>query len=507
MYGRSGGMYMGSGRPPGIQGYNSNNYGLMNYGQDPYRSSSQPWMNPQSGLTRESFYNHQERSRLGYPEPAGGYERQREQWPPHGGQPGWRGDPGGSYNFGSAPPAGPARYSQPPPGRGGFSNPRSLTQNYSRSGGFKRMKTNTYRGGQNKTSDRGKEPPPAKKMRLTPENKDSKELVSEEDCNAAEPDQSTTSGGQNKTSDRGKEPPPVKKMRLTPENSKELVTEEDCNPEESAQSTTSDKDQEDGKQEKSEDAQSSSKKPQETESTPSGDDLVEKMEFHCSLCQFRTLYDEEMNDHLQSTFHKDHISHLKDNLSKQEADFLQEYVQYRTRKTENQRKHVEELDNTIHTIRQNQDLTLGVGMEHFMKKVEIAYCSACDVLIPMKLDALQQHVTSVPHKNKCRISMRTSKTKALGFARYLLKNKDLKQKMKQNVNGQKEEDKKEGEETTSGGCSTDLADLEMPCITLSDSEGEDEEDSGGQVTGQENTEESSTVCDGPESTEVEASVS
>lgn len=36
-------------------------------------------------------------------------------------------------------------------------------------------------------------------------------------------------------------------------------------------------------------------------------------------------------------------------------------------------------------------------MEHFMKKVEAAHCSACDVFIPMQYMLIQKHLKSPDH--------------------------------------------------------------------------------------------------------------
>lgn len=43
----------------------------------------------------------------------------------------------------------------------------------------------------------------------------------------------------------------------------------------------------------------------------------------CSLCKYRTFYEEEMASHLDSKFHKEHFKYVGTKLPKQTADFLQ----------------------------------------------------------------------------------------------------------------------------------------------------------------------------------------
>lgn len=111
----------------------------------------------------------------------------------------------------------------------------------------------------------------------------------------------------------------------------------------------------------------------------------------CSLCKYRTFYEDEMASHLDSKFHKEHFKYVGTKLPKQTADFLQvslsgtaaphflapqdieqptgtlvclpcfwqEYVTNKTKKTEELRKTVEDLDGLIQQIYRDQDLTQG----------------------------------------------------------------------------------------------------------------------------------------------------
>lgn len=124
----------------------------------------------------------------------------------------------------------------------------------------------------------------------------------------------------------------------------------------------------------------------------------------CSLCKFRTFYEDEMAGHMDSRFHKEHFKYVGTKLPKQTADFLQEYVTSKTKKTEELRKNVENLDALIQHIYRDQDLTLEIAMEHFVRKVEAVHCAACDLFIPMQSGIIQKHLKTTEHNRNRRVS-------------------------------------------------------------------------------------------------------
>nr|DBA30113.1 TPA: hypothetical protein GDO54_006135 [Pyxicephalus adspersus] len=177
-----------------------------------------------------------------------------------------------------------------------------------------------------------------------------------------------------------------------------------------------------------------------------------RIQFVCSLCKFRTFYSEEMTSHVQSEFHKEHFRYVGGKLPKQSADFLQEYVIHKTKKTEERRNVIEDLSSTIHQIYRDQDLTQDLGMEHFVKKVEAAHCAACDIFIPMNFSALQRHIRTPIHNQNRRNMMENSKKTALAVARSILNNKLISQKLERYIKGQnpftEEQDEASGSSNT-----------------------------------------------------------
>ncbi|XP_026641703.1 A-kinase anchor protein 8-like isoform X4 [Microtus ochrogaster] len=172
-----------------------------------------------------------------------------------------------------------------------------------------------------------------------------------------------------------------------------------------------------------------SKKSQDKQKKRQRDRMVERIQFVCSLCKYRTFYEDEMGSHLDSKFHKEHFKYVGTKLPKQTADFLQEYVTNKTKKTEELRKTVEDLDGLIQQIYRDQDLTQEIALEHFVKKVEAAHCAACDLFIPMQFGIIQKHLKTMDHNRNRRLMMEQSKKSSLMVARSILNNKLISKKL------------------------------------------------------------------------------
>ncbi|XP_035164619.1 A-kinase anchor protein 8-like isoform X3 [Oxyura jamaicensis] len=207
------------------------------------------------------------------------------------------------------------------------------------------------------------------------------------------------------------------------------------------------------------------KKTQERQKKRHRDRMVERIQFVCSLCKYRTFYDDEMNSHLESKFHKEHFKFVGTKLPQQTADFLQEYVANKTRKTEERRKAIEDINAVIQQIYRDQDLTQDVGMEHFIKKVEAAHCAACDLFIPMQYGIIQKHLKSLDHNHNRRAMMEQSKKSSLVVARSILNNKLISKKLERYLKGEnpftddleEKEEHEEGEGGTSGNAEEETA--------------------------------------------------
>uniref|UniRef100_A0A6I8NJF7 C2H2 AKAP95-type domain-containing protein n=1 Tax=Ornithorhynchus anatinus TaxID=9258 RepID=A0A6I8NJF7_ORNAN len=178
------------------------------------------------------------------------------------------------------------------------------------------------------------------------------------------------------------------------------------------------------------------KKTQERQKKRQRDRMVERIQFVCSLCKYRTFYEDEMTNHLDSKFHKEHFKFVGTKLPKQTADFLEEYVTNKTKKTEERRKAIENLNGVIQQIYKDQDLTQEIGMEHFVKKVEAAHCAACDLFIPMQFGIIQKHLKTMEHNRNRRLMMDQSKKSSLVVARSILNNKLISMKLERYLKGE-----------------------------------------------------------------------
>ncbi|XP_016114827.1 A-kinase anchor protein 8-like isoform X1 [Sinocyclocheilus grahami] len=161
-----------------------------------------------------------------------------------------------------------------------------------------------------------------------------------------------------------------------------------------------------------------------------------RMTFACSVCKFRSFYSEDMAVHLESKFHKDHFKFLSNQLSKPTTDFLQEYLNNKYKKTEQRVSQMDNHSTVICQVFKEQDLTRDLGMEHFMKKVEAAHCSACDVFIPMQYTLIQKHLKSPDHNYNRKGMMEQSKRSSLSVARSILNHKVIGKKLESYLKGE-----------------------------------------------------------------------
>ncbi|XP_042621729.1 A-kinase anchor protein 8-like [Cyprinus carpio] len=164
--------------------------------------------------------------------------------------------------------------------------------------------------------------------------------------------------------------------------------------------------------------------------------FFERMTFACSVCKFRSFYSEDMAAHLESRFHKDHFKFLSNQLSKPTTDFLQEYLNNKYKKTEQRVSQTDNHSSVICQVFKEQDLTRDLGMEHFMKKVEAAHCSACDVFIPMQYTLIQKHLRSPDHNYNRKGMMEQSKRSSLSVARSILNHKVIGKKLESFLKGE-----------------------------------------------------------------------
>ncbi|XP_027766800.1 A-kinase anchor protein 8-like [Empidonax traillii] len=168
------------------------------------------------------------------------------------------------------------------------------------------------------------------------------------------------------------------------------------------------------------------KKTQDRQKKRHRDRMVERIQFVCSLCKYRTFYDDEMSSHLESRFHREHFKFVGTKLPQQTAEFLQLFPGIPE-----------------------------VGMEHFLKKVEAAHCAACDLFIPMQFGSIQKHLKSLDHNHNRRAMMEQSKKSSLVVARSILNNKLISKKLERYLKGENPftddpEEKEEHEEGEGG---------------------------------------------------------
>ncbi|XP_064557267.1 A-kinase anchor protein 8-like, partial [Zonotrichia leucophrys gambelii] len=194
------------------------------------------------------------------------------------------------------------------------------------------------------------------------------------------------------------------------------------------------------------------RKSQERQKRRHRDRMVERIQFVCSLCKFRTFFEDEIRQHLESKFHQEHFRFVGARLPARTAQFLQEYVANKTRKTEERRRGIRDINAVIQQIHREQDLTQDLGLEHFVRRVEAAHCSACDLLLPMHWGSIQRHLRAPEHGHNRRAMLEQSKRASLAVARSILNNKLISSKLQSFLQGENPftDDAEEKEEQEEG---------------------------------------------------------
>ncbi|XP_077326127.1 uncharacterized protein LOC143960953 isoform X2 [Lithobates pipiens] len=418
-------------------GYESYDY-TFDYGYDSAGSNSfvsDSWMTsypvPSNdgakflGSGRDSYgpYSRLDQGRYGFSKPDGGYGNQRAQNSSHLSQMGWRRDISRGLGGNFIPPPAIRGVGHPTPllnqgpfqNLAGFQGLRAFTGNSYFGGGFKQRSKRLWK---EKKLAAGGGGPAEKKIKASNEDDGAKSEESESEGDGEQEGAGTST-----------------------------QTEAEDKQEEAEETDKGDKKQK----------QMPTKQQQEIQSRRLRDRMVERIQFVCSLCKFRTFYNEEMTSHLQSEFHKEHFHYVGGKLPKQSADFLQEYVSHKTKKTEERRNAIEDLSTTIQQIYRDQDLTQELGMEHFVKKVEAAHCAACDIFIPMNFSAIHRHIRTPLHNQKRRNTMENSKKTALVVARSILNNKLISQKLERYIKGQNPFIEEQDEATASGSTGLEVS--------------------------------------------------
>ncbi|XP_077183563.1 A-kinase anchor protein 8 [Paroedura picta] len=151
------------------------------------------------------------------------------------------------------------------------------------------------------------------------------------------------------------------------------------------------------------------------------DRAMDRIQFACSVCKFRSFEDEEIEKHLQSKFHKEVLRYIGTKLPDKTVEFLQKYIVNRNKKIGKRRQELTEKEGT----KPKPDPFKGIGQEHFFKKIEAAHCMACDMLIPAQHHLLQRHLRSVDHNRNRRMAAEHFKKASFHVAKSVLNSKHI----------------------------------------------------------------------------------
>ncbi|XP_072347241.1 A-kinase anchor protein 8-like isoform X1 [Scyliorhinus torazame] len=167
------------------------------------------------------------------------------------------------------------------------------------------------------------------------------------------------------------------------------------------------------------------------------DRLAERITYACSVCKFRTFEDEEIAAHMKSKFHKETLKFIGTKLKTQTADFLDEYISNKNKKTQKRREQIGDETILKKQLMQQHDVLQGIGMEQCMKKVEAAHCMACEMFIPMQAGFIAQHLRSADHNRNRKAAIERAKKGSLVIAKSILNNSNIATMLEKYVKGEK----------------------------------------------------------------------
>ncbi|KAG2470557.1 AKAP8 protein, partial [Polypterus senegalus] len=167
-------------------------------------------------------------------------------------------------------------------------------------------------------------------------------------------------------------------------------------------------------------------------SKESGQDCQERLQFACSLCKFRTMEEDEMQEHLESKLHKEVFKFINTKLPDKTVEFLQEYIVNRNKKVLKRRQEQIEKEGPL----PKQDPFKDIGQEHFFRKIEAAHCMACDKIIPAQFNSMQRHLRSQEHNWKRKGIADNFKKTSLHVAKSVLNNKHIVKMLEKYLKGE-----------------------------------------------------------------------
>ncbi|XP_043097220.1 DBIRD complex subunit ZNF326 [Puntigrus tetrazona] len=119
--------------------------------------------------------------------------------------------------------------------------------------------------------------------------------------------------------------------------------------------------------------------------------------FTCAFCKFHTFEDKDIEKHFGSTYHRETLDYIRRQAKFDDKviSFLHDCMVHKFHKTVS----------TLHKLKfscgRSKDewakIMEGVTEDDYMRRMEVVYCVACDLHIPVVFSSVQQHLHSLPH--------------------------------------------------------------------------------------------------------------
>ncbi|TRY66362.1 hypothetical protein DNTS_035182 [Danionella cerebrum] len=158
--------------------------------------------------------------------------------------------------------------------------------------------------------------------------------------------------------------------------------------------------------------------------------------FTCAFCKFHTFEDKDIEKHFGSTYHKETLDYIRRQAKFDDKviSFLHDCMVHKFHKTVS----------TLHKVKfscvRSKDewakIKEGIAEDDYMRKMEVAYCAACDVHIPVRFSSVQQHLHSVNHLKSKAAYKEQLKRDSVVTAKAIINNDNVKVRYEKYMKGE-----------------------------------------------------------------------
>lgn len=161
-----------------------------------------------------------------------------------------------------------------------------------------------------------------------------------------------------------------------------------------------------------------------------------RLAFTCAFCKFHTFEDKDIEKHFGSTYHRETLDYIRRQAKFDDKviSFLHDCMVNKFHKT------VSNLHKLKFSCGRSKDewakIMEGVTEDDYMRRMEVVYCVACDVHIPVLFSSVQQHLHSLTHLKSKVAYKEQLKRDSVVTAKAIINNDNVKERYEKYMKGE-----------------------------------------------------------------------